>query len=349
MFRIARGLNHRASCPLSSIRSRYNIFLGFLGRYRVCFMPMEPYLPRLTLRLAAGVSRLPAEVRARHAAYLAAAQNADGGFSGREGGSDLYYTGFALRGLAVLDALTLDISERAASFLRDTLTRQASAIDFFSLLYSCLLVQLTGGPDVLGASPPGWPERVADTLESFRTSDGGYAKTAGGISGSTYHTFLIALCYQLLGRTVPRLAEVVRFVASRRREDGGYVEMAPMRRGGTNPTAAAVGLLQMAAEEMPSALEEVREEVSAFLAGMASPEGGLRANGRAPLADLLSTFTAAWTLEQLGSLPLLNAEQVRTYAESLERPEGGFHGGLWDEGYDVEYTFYGLGVRGLFS
>jgi hypothetical protein len=28
---------------------------------------------------------------------------------------------------------------------------------------------------------------------------------------------------------------------------------------------------------------------------------------------------------------------------------GGFRGGLWDEGVDVEYTFYGLGVLGLFA
>jgi geranylgeranyl transferase type-2 subunit beta len=320
-------------------------------------MTREPYLPRLTLRLADGVDRLPAEVRARHAAYLQAAQNSDGGFSGREGGSDLYYTGFALRGLAVLDALTPAIAERAAGFLRGSLTQQTSVIDFFSLLYSCLLVQLAGGPEVLPPlnPPPGqegikggdWPDRVAAMLESFRTPDGGYAKTIGGVSGSTYHTFLVALCYQLLGRPLPRLADVVRFVASRRREDGGYVEIAPMRRGGTNPTAAAVGLLQMAAEEMPGVLDEVREGVIAFLAGMTSPEGGLRANGRAPLADLLSTFTAAWTLEQLGGLQRLDAEQVRRYAESLQRPQGGFHGGLWDEGHDVEYTFYGLGVLAL--
>jgi geranylgeranyl transferase type-2 subunit beta len=312
-------------------------------------MTADSYLPRLTVRLTEGVSRLPAEVRARHGAYLQASQNPDGGFSGREGGSDLYYTGFALRGCAVLDALTPAVCERAADFLRDSLTRQASVVDFFSLLYACLLVQSGGGPDVFGDSPPDWPDRVARTLESFRTGDGGYTKSAGGASGSTYHTFLVALCYQLLGRPVPRLDEVVRFVASRRREDGGYVEIAPMRRGGTNPTAAAVGLLQIASEEMPGTLDEVRDGVIDFLVGMASPEGGLRANGRAPLADLLSTFTAVWTLEQLGGLRRLDAEQVRRYAESLERAQGGFHGGLWDEGCDVEYTFYGLGVRGLFA
>jgi geranylgeranyl transferase type-2 subunit beta len=312
-------------------------------------MTMGPYLPRLTLRLAEGVDRLPAEVRARHAAYLQAAQNDDGGFSGREGGSDLYYTGFALRGLAVLDTLTPDLAERAARYLHNSLTQQTSVIDFFSLLYACALVQLAGGPNVLADSPQDWPDRVAEMLESFRTADGGYAKSLGGVSGSTYHTFLVALCYQLLGRPLPRLSEVVSFVAARRRDDGGYVEIAPMRRGGTNPTAAAIGLLQMAEEEMPGALEEARQGVIAFLTDMASPEGGLRANGRAPLADLLSTFTAAWTLEQLGGLPRLDTEQVRRYAESLQRPEGGFHGGLWDDGHDVEYTFYGLGTLALFG
>jgi geranylgeranyl transferase type-2 subunit beta len=318
---------------------------------------MEPYLLRLTLRLAEGVARLPAEVRARHASYLQAAQNADGGFSGREGGSDLYYTGFALRGLDVLDALTPAVAERAALFLRGSLTQQTSVIDFFSLLYACVLVRMGGGPDVLPPlNPPperggikggDWPDRVVEMLESFRTPDGGYAKSIGSVSGSTYHTFLVALCYQLLGRPLPRLADVVRFVASRRREDGGYVEIAPMRRGGTNPTAAAVGLLQMASADRPGVLEEVREDTIAFLADMASPEGGLRANGRAPLADLLSTFTAAWTLEQLGGLQRLDVEQVRRYAESLQRSEGGFRGGLWDEGHDVEYTFYGLGILAL--
>src|SRR5579885_732645 len=157
---------------------------------------MEPYLLRLTLRLAEGVAHLPSEIKTRHADYLRKAQNPDGGFSGREGGSDLYYTGFALRGLAVLEILTPAIAEHAAGFLRSCLTQQTSVIDFFSLLYSCVLVQLAGGPDVLHGSPSDWPDRVAQTLESFRTSDGGYAKSIGGHSGSTYHTFLVALCYQ---------------------------------------------------------------------------------------------------------------------------------------------------------
>jgi geranylgeranyl transferase type-2 subunit beta len=311
-------------------------------------MPDQPYLLRLTTRLAEGLSRLPVDFRQRHAAYLAGCQNPDGGFSGREGVSDLYYTGFALRGLAVLDALTPEISNRAADFLRLRLTQQASVVDFFSLLYSCALVQLGGGPDVLAASPKDWPDRVAATLETFRTPDGGYGKSVGDRAGSTYHTFLVILCYQLLGRDLPDAEKLKTFIDSRRREDGGFVEVAPMRRGGTNPTAAALGVLQILAASADEFHTEIQNVIS-FLTGMASPEGGLRANARAPLADLLSTFTGAWTLSELNALNRLDLNSIRSYVQALEMNSGGFRAGLWDNRTDVEYTFYGLGVLGLLS
>lgn len=312
-------------------------------------MTSTPYLPRLTARLAEGVARLPAPRRDRHARYLRAAQNPDGGFSGREGGSDLYYTGFALRGLAVLDALSPPVAEKAAAFLRGSLQAQASVVDFFSLLYSCLLVQAASGIDPLAGSPPDWPDRVAATLEGFRTPDGGYAKGPGGTSGSTYHSFLVALCYQLLGREVPRGQGLVTFVLSRRREDGGFVEIAPMRKSGTNPTAAGVGVLQVVEPGWTEERPEVRDGVVAMLLEARSEEGGFRANARVPLADLLSTFTASWTLAELGAKDALDEVEAAAYAEAVERPQGGFRGGLWDEKADVEYTFYGLGVLGLFA
>src|SRR5262245_17603241 len=117
-------------------------------------MGPSSYLQRLTERLGEGIARLAPETRGRHGDYLRGKQNPDGGFSGREGGSDLYYTGFALRGLAILDALTPAVTARAADFLRTSLTQQASVVDFYSLLYACLLVQASGGPDVLANSPP---------------------------------------------------------------------------------------------------------------------------------------------------------------------------------------------------
>lgn len=309
-------------------------------------MSDDPYLQRLTARLVDGLDRLPEEWRQRHIDWLRSRQNPDGGFSGREGGSDLYYTGFALRSLAVLQGLNPALCTRTANFLRQKMGEPASVIDFFSLLVSCFLVPIGGGPDVLADVPADWPERSARMLESFRTSDGGYAKAQGAASGSTYHSFLVMLALELVDKQVPRVEDLVKFVKSRRRHDGGYVEIAPMRRSGTNPTAASIGILQMT-----NALDaEAREAVIEFLVQLPSEfEGGIRANDRIPAADLLSTFTGSWTMAQLDALDRLDVAALREYAESCEVPTGGFRGGLWDDGIDVEYTFYGLGVLGLLA
>jgi geranylgeranyl transferase type-2 subunit beta len=306
-----------------------------------------PYLAQLTVRLTEGLARQTDAFRKLHGAYLVGLQNDDGGFSGRDGDSDLYYTGFALRGLAVVNELTPEVCERAASFLRQSLNRQASVVDFFSLLYSCLLIQMHGGPDVLADSPADWPDLVAALLETYRAPDGGYAKTAGGPSGSTYHTFLVALCYQLLSRPVPAPGSIERFLDSRRREDGGYVEIAPMKRSGTNPTAAALGVRQILAVQAGRNGEHSDEALANLLASMQNAEGGFQANARAPLADLLSTFTGLWTLERSGALDRINQPAALGYVQSLELPNGGFRGGLWDDRADVEYTFYGLGALAL--
>jgi geranylgeranyl transferase type-2 subunit beta len=197
---------------------------------------------------------------------------------------------------------------------------------------------------VLADAPPDWRDRVAGTLETFRTPDGGYGKAPAALYGSTYTSFLVALCLQLLDRPIPQPERLAAFVKSRRRGDGGYVEISAMKRSGTNPTAAGVGLLQILGELD----DEARAGTADFLAGLPSPfEGGLRANDRIPAADLLSTFTGGWTLDQLGAADRLDWEKVRSYADECERPIGGFRGGLWDEQTDVEYTFYGLGTLAL--
>ena len=138
---------------------------------------------------------------------------------------------------------------------------------------------------------------------------------------------------------------MIAFIHERRREEGGFVEVKPMRRSGANPTAAAVGTLQLL--QGLESMTDIIPGVIDFLAGMPSEEGGMRANDRVPLADLLSTFTGLWTLDQLGGLDRIDRQLALAYAHDLEMPGGGFKGGLWDETADVEYTFYGLGTVAL--
>lgn len=307
---------------------------------------MSTYLENLTVRLAAGVARLPEATRTRQREYLIARQNDDGGFSGREGGSDLYYTGFALRGLALVDALHGDVADRAAGYLKSQLHTQAQIIDFLSLLYGALLLQTTSGVDIFSEADPEWPQAVFDTLEKLRRDDGGYAKNAEGSGGgSTYHSFLVVLCQQLIGKETPDIDKLIEFVRSRQRDDGGFVEVAPMRRGGTNPTAAAVALL-LIHDQMD---HDTRERTLDFLVEMQDDEGGIKANTRIPLADLLSTFTGLLTLADLNALDEIDEAAARRYAAQLENSAGGFGMASLDPITDVEYTFYGLGSLALLT
>ena len=49
---------------------------------------MSAYLQELTIRLASAMGNLPEEIRQRHADWIWAKQNGDGGWAGREGTSD---------------------------------------------------------------------------------------------------------------------------------------------------------------------------------------------------------------------------------------------------------------------
>src|SRR6478736_6534852 len=141
---------------------------------------MPTYLEALTLRLAAAIAELPEELRVRHAKYLLVAQRDDGGFVGREGDSDLYYTGFALRSLAMLGELHGSTAERAAAYLRSRLSGHESSAAFLSLVYGASLLDATAGIDVFAGADPNWRDAVAAALEKLRRADGGYAKGAEG-------------------------------------------------------------------------------------------------------------------------------------------------------------------------
>ncbi len=302
------------------------------------------YLVDLTVRLAAGLGELPEALRQRHVQFILRAQNADGGFSGREGSGDLYYTGFACRSLAMLGELQGSVAERVAAFLQRQFTTRVAIIDFLSLVYSAMLLENAAGIDIFSATPE-WRVAVASELERFRRDDGGYAKTDEGQSSSTYYTFLMVLCDQLIGREAVAPDQIVRFIQSRRRSDGGFVEMGPMQRSGTNPTAAALGTLRIF-----NAIDTLtRESAIDYLLDNQTDEGGLRANTRIPIADVLSTFTGVLSLDDLASLEHLDFVAARDFVLSMQLADGGFRGGEWDDGSDVEYTFYGLGGLALLA
>lgn len=310
---------------------------------------MSVYLQNLTIRLAQGVGNLPESVRQLHADYFLSAQRPDGGFGGREGESDLYYTTFAMRGLSILGELYGDVADRIEAFLKPMLSSHQTIVDFFSLFYAANLLKVSAGNDIFVGSDPSWPDQVADFLETLRRPDGGYAKAMEGHAGSTYHTFLVMLVLELIERPIPQPELIVSFLDSQREEDGGWREIRASKRAGTNPTAAAVGSLQIL-----NAIDEAKDpELVAttldFLVEMQTSEGGLRANTRIPIADLLSSFTGALTLADLDALDEIDLPAYRRFVDSMQLEAGGFQAAAWDTAHDVEYSFYGLGCLALLA
>lgn len=302
-----------------------------------------PYLQELTLRLAIGAQAIDPAIRQRHVDWLVRQQRPDGGFAGREGESDPYYTAFALRGLWILDVLDGQIATRAGSFLRSRLSHKESIIDLISLIFAAAICEMAVGVVVIGDDDENWRAKVAALLSELRTSDGGFAKTPEGRAGSTYQTFLTILCHELIEVDVPDLDGIERFLHSQRHDDGGFLEIRAAKRPGVNPTAAAIGALKTIGR-----LDVNQQQATAsFLSEMQSDEGGLTANTRIPFADLLSSFTGLLTLSDLKSASRIHIGSIDRYALSMQSPEGGFVGFALDQTADVEYTFYGLATLAL--
>lgn len=306
---------------------------------------MIAYLQELTIKLGTAVGELSSEQQHQQSRFFLQCQREDGGFSGREGDSDLYYTGFATRALAILGELQGNVAERLADFLAERIHGQETVIDFLSLIYSGFLLDAAAAINPFQEAPDDWPKQVANTLESLRRDDGGYAKSPEGAASSTYHSFLVLLCLQLLEQPLPRPGHMIDFIRGQAVPTGGFREHRVSKRAGTNPTAAAIGVLRI----LDGVDSECRERTIDFLADMQVDEGGLRANTRIPIGDVLSTFTGILTLHDLEALQEIDANLALRYIQSMQQPGGGSLGAEWDEVCDVEYSFYGMGALALLT
>ena len=301
------------------------------------------YLARLMIRLTFGAAKLPSETQKLHGNYVLSRQRADGGWAGREGESDIYYTSFALRSLAILGLLDGEVAQRSGDFLRSRMRSHEGIVDLLSLVYSVKLLEATCSLDAFEGAQEDWEKRLAELLHTLRRDDGGFSKSLEGRTGSTYQTFLVLLCLELIERPCPEAEAAYDFLMSQQQDDGGFLEIRVGKRSGANPTAAAMGALRI----LGKLHDVVAEDAAEFLAELQTDEGGFQANTRIPLPDLLSTFTACVTLADVEQLSSISIKGVQQYAESMQQTTGGFRGFEYDPGDDVEYSFYGLGTLAL--
>lgn len=275
--------------------------------------------------------------------FVRSKQGADGGFVGRRGASDIYYTSFALRTLALFG----ETSEESVAFVERAATElpMRESVDILAAATCASILQAaTTCRTVVAENLAAW---TLNALTPWRHKSGGIQTSPDASSWSTYQTFWGTAVVAALGECPPLVRR--EDVASRQRSDGGFVELEPLRASGTNPTAAAVALWKLLDEFDSQTGEPIpwRDDAVAFLAARQMGDGGFAANARIGVSDILSTFTALVALDDLNALDMCDTASARKFATLCRHAGGGYTGGAWDAASDVEYTFYGIGVEAI--
>jgi geranylgeranyl transferase type-2 subunit beta len=305
----------------------------------------DGYVVRLDRRLRAGVRNLPGRFCSRHSDYLIGSQQPDGGFPGRDGNSDPYYTHFALQTLHVLGhvegaSMPVEVMRPAAEYVRGAAAAAGDVVDCYCALRSLDILAGVGVCDGAGELRG----LARDILRRHHAPGGGY-RPAEAQPPSVYHTFLAGLCYEIMDESQPQLEDDLWFMHSCRCPDGSFVDGRWTHRdadaptGGVNPTAAAVGFLMQWDPDSPIFVGPA----GSFLAGMQRSDGGFGVHSEAPISDLLSTFTALFTLAEMHAISDVRLADAARFTRDLSCPDGGFRGARFKDEPDSEYTFYGIG------
>jgi prenyltransferase beta subunit len=276
-----------------------------------------------------GGASLGAEACRELVRFLQAGRTPDGGYAGRDGRSDLYYTVFAVESLSVLGF------EVDSSHLAGYLQGFGGGVD-------ADLVHLASLARCWSALPE--PHRFSHAtrqtmlarLAEFRTPDGLYAGEAGDTAASLYGCFLAVGTMEDLQQEVPALERLLSFVASLACEGGGYANDPEIGVATTPTTAAALALLdRFGRPTQPEAAES--------LLRCYCPEGGFAPAEILPHPDLLSTATALHALARVrGLLEPAARDATRRWVLSLRVGRAGFCGSTADPMPDSEYTWYAL-------
>ncbi len=257
----------------------------------------------------------------------------DGGFTGRSGASDLYYTVF---GTECLLALGAEPPEALADYL--SRLGDGQSLDFVHQV--CLARCWAALPaDVL---PEATRAGLLDRIQQARCEDGGFSHVADARHGSTYGCFLTIAAHQDLRAELPDPEAVAGCIESMELGDGSFANDRRLGIGSTAATAAAVTALRH--------LARPADHTSAdWLLEQCGPDGGFVAAPGMLSGDLLSTAIALHALAG-SDVPLDEIrEHCLDFLDGLWDDAGAFHGYRGDDVLDCEYAYYGLLAMGHLS
>ncbi len=261
------------------------------------------------------------------AQYIRGRLNPDGGFAGRDGLSDLYYTVF---GLQLFWALEIDIPvKKTAGFLLSYEINDSTSLLDLSCLARCW------GNLPQNYHPPDLTEDILRRIENFRSVDGGYRDKRGSRTGTVYGCFLALGAYEDLETAIPQSVGLANCICSLKTEDGGYANETAILIGSVPATAGAIAVM-FELDRKPN------PQTGAWLMNCIHPNGGFRAIPIIEEPDMLSTAIALQGLGCLNYDISVIRDKCWDYTLELFHKSGGFLGARSDDIADCEYTYYGL-------
>ncbi|MBR1435903.1 MAG: hypothetical protein IJ584_12435 [Bacteroidales bacterium] len=268
-----------------------------------------------------GVRGLPSETRDVMKSFILSRMEESGAFMGKAPGADLYYTAFGwlLSSCFGVMPKPSKTAEYLSTFDPDSL----DLIHYAAFIKCHLLSKIGKGSlsSMLKAAISRLPSRRPESFSAFPGDD----------PESPYSLFMLLNISQDCFGFNLNPTEVLSSLERYRTGEGLYGGV----EGGSSPSVQST----CCALVLKGYLEGFRKEAAEGLRSLQKENGGFKANGTAPVADLLSTAVALFTLSLYGVKPAFNAFD---FIEAHLLDDGSFSSTVLDEDGDIEYLFYGL-------
>ena len=256
----------------------------------------------------------------------------DGGFKGRGGSSDIYYTFFGVQLLSILSVKS--IPDKTVEYI-DSI-KKPEKYDIIHLTCFLRIKNVLNNLKTIQNNPLQY-----HLLEKFRSHAGGFCIDKQDQQCSVYASFLAYLTYMECNIVLsydPK--QMIKCIEKFKSEDGAYAEIANMHTGTLTVTCATVILLF----SMTGVIDEV---AVAWIIDRQAETGGFFASKDAFIPDLVSSASAVFCLNYINQKQYIN-DNILDFVESLMKENGGFSGSSHDSIPDIEYTFYSLLTIGSF-
>jgi geranylgeranyl transferase type-2 subunit beta len=288
--------------------------------------------------LLQGTQHLSSRLNNRTADYVISKRVSDGGYPGRLGGSDPYYTDFALRILSL--TRPEEIHHPATLDYAEWNSRISDIPECFNRLS---IAQLCGVELPLSAR---------DCLDRHRLSSGCFCRSAELPAPSAYSTFLGTVCEDILGLDSRNSMDSINAILKLQSSDGGFSDTGSDPISQTNPTSAALGYLiktALLSGEMDPGFDAAINRAAAYFLSVQAQDGGFLAHAKTPYPDLLSTFTALATLIAMNRIEQVHLKKHAQFAGLMANADGGFRSCIVDAESDIEHAYYGFGCLALIA